>query len=172
VQPAPPAVEGEAGEVVRLEVVALWDAQIVAEADGSVVKVVADEDGNNEAEAEGLVAQGSPGCRRIDSFLEAVVGEEYGIGEVGYAVGHWGVSNTSEVEGCAVGHRRVLTMGEVEGEEVDYNAAAVAVSGEVAVGMLVEGTPEVEEDGPEQDRDERIHGQGQSVVGEVAVEVD
>ena len=111
--------------------------------DDFVVEVVADEDGNNEAGAEGPepVAQGNievhipHGHDCTDLLLEVVAGEVYGIEEEGYAVVHWSMPNTDEVGGYAVEHRKVPTRGEVEGEAVDYIAAAVAVSGEVAVGM-------------------------------------
>jgi len=106
------------------------------------VEVVADEDGNNEAEGDEPepVAQGNSGSHilhnhgRTDWLLEVVAGEVYGIGE-DYAVGHWSMPTAGGVEGYAVGHRRVPNTGEAVGEAVDYNAVAVAVSEEAAVGM-------------------------------------
>jgi hypothetical protein len=99
-------VEGEVLEVVKLEVFALRDVGTVA-----VVEIVVDEDENGEAEAEAPepVALGNFGDHIPHShghtagrLLEGVAGEEYGIGEEGYAVGHWCMPNVDEVEGEAV----------------------------------------------------------------------
>jgi hypothetical protein len=105
VQSTPRVVEGEAREVVKVEIFALRDVAIVA-----VEELAADEGENGEAatEAREPVAQGGfwdhiPHIHgHTGPFLEAVAGEEYEIGEEGYAVGHWCMPNVDEVEDEAV----------------------------------------------------------------------
>ena len=106
VQSTPCVVEGEAREVVKPEVFALRDVAIVA-----VVELAVDEDENGEAAAGARepVAQGSfwdhiphSHDHTAGPFLEVVAGEEYGIGEEGYTVGHWCMPNVDEVEDEAV----------------------------------------------------------------------